>query len=104
MMSIANKMRVLEMLDNSGTKTLVECFFFFDVNESTVCTIKKHQKGIRASVLRGTPELLRKSHITQNAKIVKMEGDFHLWFLKQRKLNMPLCACIISSEHQKMQV
>lgn len=29
MMSIANKMRVLEMLDNSGTKTLVECFFFF---------------------------------------------------------------------------
>lgn len=75
---------------------------FFDVNESTVCTIKKHQKGIRASVLRGPPELLRKSHITQNAKIEKIQGDFHLWFLKQRKLF--ISACITASEHQKMQV
>lgn len=45
------------------------CRVFFGVNEFTICTVKKNQKGIRASVSRGTPESLRKSHITRNPQI-----------------------------------
>jgi len=60
-MSIANKMKVLEMLDNGETETSVGCFW--GVNRSIICTVKKNEKAIGASVLRGTPESLRKSYI-----------------------------------------
>lgn len=60
-MSIANKMKVLEMLDNGETETPVGCFW--GVNRSVICKVKKNEKAIGASVLRGTPESLRKSYI-----------------------------------------
>ncbi|XP_006875041.1 PREDICTED: tigger transposable element-derived protein 1-like [Chrysochloris asiatica] len=92
-MSLANKMRVLEMLDQGETNTAVGRFF--GVNESTIRTIKKNAKAIRASASRGTPESLRKSYITRNAELEKMERDLHLWLLKQKMLNKPLSVYII---------
>lgn len=53
-MSIANKMRVLEMLGNGGTKTSVGCFII--VNKSIIHTMKKNEKAIRASKWRSTQE------------------------------------------------
>lgn len=50
------------MLDNGETKTSVGCFFGF--NESTIHTVEKNERAIRASASRGTPESLRKSYIT----------------------------------------
>lgn len=58
----------MKCFDN-GEKKKDLCRVFFGVNEFTICTVKKNQKGIRASVSRGTPESLRKSHITRNPKI-----------------------------------
>ncbi|KAM6151616.1 tigger transposable element-derived protein 1-like [Rhynchocyon petersi] len=92
-MSIANKMRVLEMLDQGKTNTAVGRAF--GVNESTIRTIKKNEKAIRASASRGTPESLRKSYVTRNAKIEKMERDLHRWLMKQKMRNRPLSVYII---------
>ncbi|XP_037368771.1 tigger transposable element-derived protein 1-like [Talpa occidentalis] len=92
-MSIANKMRVLEMLDTGETNSSVGRFF--GVNESTIRTIKKNEKAIRASASRGTPESLKKSYFTRNATLENMERELHLWLLNQRSLNNPLSVCVI---------
>lgn len=56
-LSIANKTKVLEMLDNGETKTSVG--HFGGINTSLICTVNKNEEAIRASVWRGTADSLR---------------------------------------------
>lgn len=92
-MSVANKMKVLEMLDNGETETSVGCFG--GVSRCIICTVKKNEKAIRASISRGTSESLRKSFLAWNIKTETMEKDWHVWLLTQRKRNRPPLVCIL---------
>ncbi|XP_006881963.1 PREDICTED: tigger transposable element-derived protein 1-like [Elephantulus edwardii] len=92
-MSLAKKMRVLEMLQNGESCTAVGRIF--GVNESTIRTIKKNEKAIRGSASRGTPESLRNTYITRNANLERMERELHEWLMEQKRNNQPLSVYII---------
>lgn len=94
-MDIAQKMKILDLLESG--KTVAEVARKFDVNESTIRSIREKKKEIRIS----------STHLGQHAKFVKtvrgnliekMEEMLMIWLQDMNHRSVPISTAVLRSE------
>ena len=95
-MSLADKLKVLEMLENGESGVAVGKAF--SVNESTIRGIKKSGADIRASAARGTPTSNKSIGRSRDVALEKTESALSIWIEDQTQKKVPLSFHLIQAK------
>ncbi|XP_004411635.1 PREDICTED: tigger transposable element-derived protein 2-like [Odobenus rosmarus divergens] len=99
-MPLEDKMKILEKLEEGVSNTDVGRLF--GVNESTVRTIKKNEKAIRASMESVSPVCSKVLCIPRDVNIEKMETELTFWVEDQTIGGRPLTLKAICSQAKRI--
>ncbi|XP_034871826.1 tigger transposable element-derived protein 1-like [Mirounga leonina] len=99
-MPLEDKMKILEKLEEGVSNTDVGRLF--GVNESTVRTIKKNEKAIRASMESVSPVSSKVLCVPRDVNIEKMETELTFWVEDQTIGGRPLTLKAICSQAKRI--
>lgn len=99
-MSLENKLKVLDLLDKGDSAVSVGKVFC--VNESTIRNIKKTAATIRSSAARGSSTSNKVSARVRDEAIEKMEKGLSIWIEDQTQRKVPLSLQLIQAKALKL--
>lgn len=88
MLTIPQKVQVLDMLKEG--KSLAEVGRHYEINESSVRTIKKQERAIRSTAALSFSKTQKRVVTQTNKAVVKMETQLAMWIADLRKRNVGL--------------
>lgn len=99
-MNLEQKINVLDRLARGEGPTSIGQLF--NVNESTIRTIKRNEQSIRASVLYSSSTSVKVACIPRDHNIEKTEKILHIWITEQLQRNIPLTTLIIREKAKRL--
>uniref|UniRef100_UPI00358EF42B tigger transposable element-derived protein 1-like isoform X1 n=1 Tax=Myxine glutinosa TaxID=7769 RepID=UPI00358EF42B len=99
-MYLSQKVELLDRL--AGGETAASVGRHYDVNESTVRSIRKNEIAIRASVAASIPKSAKVLFITRDPKLEKMEKTLNLWIEDQTQKRVSLNGPVIREKAKQL--
>lgn len=100
MLTIQEKVKLLDMIKDG--KKIVEVARHYDLNESTVRSIRKDEKNIRATATVSFNKEAKRVVTSRNKLIVKTESALAVWISDSRKKNIPLHSLVIREKAKQL--
>lgn len=100
MLTIQEKVKLLDMIKDG--KKIVEVARHYDLNESTVRSIRKDEKNIRATATVSFNKEAKRVVTSRNKLIVKTESALAVWISDSRKKNIPLDSLVIREKAKQL--
>ncbi|KAM7068664.1 tigger transposable element-derived protein 1-like isoform 1-T8 [Molossus nigricans] len=100
MLTIREKVKLLDMIKDG--KRIVEVARHYNLNESTVRSIRKDEKNIRATATVSFNKEAKRVVTNRNKFIVKTESALAVWISDSRKRNIPLDSLVIREKARQL--
>lgn len=100
MLTIQEKVKLLDMIKEG--KKIVEVARHYDLNESTVRSIRKDEKNIRATASVSFNKEAKRVVTSRNKFIVKTESALAVWISDSRKKAIPLDSLVIREKARQL--
>ncbi|KAM7063985.1 tigger transposable element-derived protein 1-like isoform 1-T10 [Molossus nigricans] len=100
MLTIQEKVKLLDMIKDG--KKIVEVARHYNLNESTVRSIRKDEKNIRATATVSFNKEAKRVMTSRNKFIVKTESALAVWISDSRKKNIPLDSLVIREKARQL--